>query len=101
MGSTDVVLAFERIKDAVEKMEWRTKVEVAKVLLDVATTKQAGTTAAVEVARATRCLVLTGQTTFDSDGNLSEEWNNNATRTKIRMKENTEERRRRKLSFSY
>ena len=78
-------------------MEWTTTVEVAKVLPDDATITQAETTAAVEAARAICCLVQTGQIIFDLDGNLIEEWDKTAKRTKIRMEENTEKRRKRKI----
>ena len=56
-GSAYVIQASERIEKAAEKMEWRTTVEVAKVLPDDATITQAETTAAVEAARAICCLV--------------------------------------------
>ena len=59
-------------------MEWKTAVEVARVLADDATMTQAGTTAAVEAARAIGCLVHTGQIIFDLDGNLVEEWDKHA-----------------------
>ena len=76
----------------------RTTVEVAKVLPGDATITQAETAAAVEAARATSCRAQTGQIIFGLDGNLIEEWDKNAKWTKNRMKEHTEERRKRKLA---
>ena len=73
-------------------MEWKTFVEVANVLPDDATITQAETTAAVDAVTAICCLVHTGQIIFDLYVNLIEEWDKNTTRTKNRMKENTEER---------
>ena len=75
-------------------MEWRTTVELAKVFPDDATITQPETTAVVEAARAICYLVQIGQIVFDLVGNLIEEWVNNAN---IRMKENIEKRRKRKL----
>ena len=49
VGSAYGIQASERIEEAAEKMEWRTIVEVAKVLPDDATTTQAETTAAEAV----------------------------------------------------
>ena len=70
-----------------------------KVLLDDATVTQAETIAAIEAARAICCLVQTGQIIFILDGSLIEEWDKNTNRTKIRMKVNTEERRKIKRDF--
>ena len=49
MGPAYGIQASERIEEAAEKMEWRTIVEVAKVLPDDATITQAETTAAEAV----------------------------------------------------
>ena len=95
--SAYAIQASERIEEAAEKMEWRTKVEVAKVPPDDATISQAETTAAVEAARATCCLDQSGQNIYDLDGKLIDEWDKSAKRTKNKMKDNTEERRKRKL----
>ena len=57
-------------------------------LSDDATITQTETAAAVEAAKA-------GQIIFDVDGNMSEEWEKTQ-RTKIRMKEDTEERQKRR-----
>ena len=59
------IQASERIEEAAEKMEWRTTVEVAKVLPGDATITQAETTAAVESARAICCLFQAGCISFD------------------------------------
>ena len=67
----------ERIDKAAEKMEWRTIIEVAKVLSDDATITQAETAAAVEPAKAICFLIRNGQVIFDLDGNLIEEWYKN------------------------
>ena len=96
VGSAYVIRASERIEEAADKMEWKITVEVAKVLPDDATITQAETTAAVDAVTAICCLVHTGQIIFDLDVNLIEEWDKNTTRTKNRMKGNTEERERRK-----
>ena len=92
VGSAYVMQASERIEEAAEKTEWRTIVEVANVLPDDVTITQAETTAAVDAVTARCCLVHTGQIIFDLDVNLIEEWDKNTTRTKHRMKENTEDR---------
>ena len=91
-GSAYVIHASERIEEAAAKMEWNTIVEVVNVLPDDATITQAETTAAVDAVTAICCLVRTGQIIFDLDVMLIEEWDKNTTRTKNRMKENTEER---------
>ena len=95
--SSSAIRASERIEEAAEKMERRTIVQVAKVLLDDATIKHAETTAAVKAVRATCSLVQTGQIIFDVGGNLIEECDKNTKRTEIRIKENTEETRKRTL----
>ena len=90
-----VIQASERKGEAVEKMEWRTMGGVAKVLPDDVTMTHAETIVAGEAVRVIGCLRQDGQFTFDVDGDLIEEWDENAKRTKFRMKENTEERRTR------
>ena len=59
VGSAYVFQASERIEEAAEKMEWKTQVEVSKVVPDDATITQAETSAALEAARAICCLVQT------------------------------------------
>ena len=88
VGSAYVIQASERIEEAAEKMEWRTKGEVAKVLPHDAMITQAES----HLLPCSNCQII-----FDLAGNLIEELDENAKRTSNRMKENTEERRRRKL----
>ena len=52
VGSAYVIQKSERIEGAAGKMEWTTKIEVAKVLSDDATITQAETAAAAEAAKA-------------------------------------------------
>ena len=78
-------------------MCWKTIVEVAKTLPDHATITQAETTAAVEVARAICCLVQSGCTRSDLDGNLMEDWDENGKGNRNRMKDHTEGMHKSKL----
>ena len=96
VGSAYVIQSAERIEESTEKMRLKTVVKVAKVLLDDAPITQAECTAAVEAARAICGLARTGRICFDLDGHLIEDWNGKKTRTGNRMKEDCEDRWKRK-----
>ena len=65
----------ERIEEDLHQINWRTVIEVAKILPTDATVTQAECTAAVEAAKATCCLARKGCISSDLDGNLIEEYN--------------------------
>ena len=58
-GSAFVVQIASRIEESIEKMMWKTSVEVARILLNDATVTQAECKFAVEAARAIHCLAGT------------------------------------------
>ena len=84
MGSAYVIQVAERIEADIHQMEWRTVIEVAKILPEEATVTQAECTAAVEAARAICCLARTGCMCFDFDGNLIEDFNKKQDKEKER-----------------
>ena len=77
VGSVYVAQSSERTEENAENMTWKTCVEVAKVLPDVATITPAETFAAIEAAEAVCWLIRTGSISFHLSVHLLEEWGKN------------------------